>query len=194
MHKYAGLALVALCGLLLCVGAARWLDGRIEAQRQAAAERALLDLLPPGSYDNHPLRRPIALAAGGLLDNREARPAYLATLGGRSVAVVLPVAAQGYEGRIELRVAIDRDARLVGARVLAQRETAGLADLERQGAWLRDFLGRTSADDWRLRAEGGRVDQIAGATLTSKAVSQALQRALRFFDAHRERLLAGETP
>ena len=44
-------------------------------------------------------------------------------------------------------------------------------------------------DSASLRADGGSIDQISGATVTSRAVTDALQRALRFFDAERERLL-----
>ena len=43
--------------------------------------------------------------------------------------------------------------------------------------------------EWRVRADGGGFDQIAGATLTSRAVLAATQQGLRYFDSHREHLL-----
>ena len=164
---------------------------RIEQQRQAAAERALLDLLPAGSYDNRPLQQPIALAAGGLLGNARAEPGYLASLQGRPSAILLPVTGKGYEGPIRLLVAISPDGRLLASKVLQQQETPGLADLldSPRRHWLATFAGKSLAMDWTLRADGGQIDQIAGATVTSRTVSDALQRALRFFDAERERLL-----
>lgn len=185
------LLLIALLGAGLLAALQHFAAPRIEQQRQAAAERALLDLLPAGSYDNRPLQQPIALAAGGLLGNGRAEQGYQASLNGQPSAVLLPVSARGYEGPIQLLVAITPDGRLLASKVLQQQETPGLADLlapERVN-WLRSLDGKSLAADWSLRADGGRIDQIAGATVTSRAVTDALQRALRFFDAERERLL-----
>lgn len=170
----------------------------IDAQRQAAAERALLDLLPPALYDNQPLANPLPLAAG-LLENPGPASSYLATLGGRPSAVLLPVSAEGYSGRISLLVAISPDGRLISSKVLQHRETAGLGELieRRRSPWLSGFDGMALSDDparWALRDEGGAVDQISGATVTSRAVRDALQRSLRYFDSHRAQLLGGHVP
>ena len=185
------LLLIALLGAGLLALLQHFAAPRIEQQRQAAAERALLDLLPAGSYDNRPLQQPIALAAGGLLGNGRAEQGYQASLNGQPSAVLLPVSARGYEGPIQLLVAITPDGRLLASKVLQQQETPGLADLlaPERISWLRSLDGKSLAADWSLNADGGRIDQIAGATVTSRAVTDALQRALRFFDAERERLL-----
>ncbi len=185
------LLLIALLGAGLLALLQHFAAPRIEQQRQAAAERALLDLLPAGSYDNRPLQQPIALAAGGLLGNGRAEQGYLASLNGRPSTVLLPVSARGYEGPIQLLVAITPDGRLLASKVLQQQETPGLADLlaPERVSWLRSLDGKSLAADWSLNADGGRIDQIAGATVTSRAVTDALQRALRFFDAEREQLL-----
>jgi electron transport complex protein RnfG len=196
MKRSAALLLVlALCGAALLAMLQHFAAPRIEAQRQLAAERALLDLLPAGSYDNRPLQHPIALPAGGLLDNAHAEQGYLASLNGQPSAVLLPVTGKGYEGPIRLLVAVTPDGQLLASKVLQQQETPGLADLlaPERASWLRGFDGKTLGADavaWTLRTDQGQVDQIAGATVTSRAVTDALQRALRFFDAERQRLLA----
>lgn len=198
MKRSAALLLaIALCGAALLATLQYFAAPRIEQQRQAAAERALLDLLPAGSYDNRPLQSPIALPAGGLLANARAEQGYLASLNGQPSAVLLPVTGKGYEGPIRLLVAISPDGQLLASKVLQQQETPGLADLlaSERAAWLHGFAGKTLNDDaatWTLRADQGQVDQIAGATITSRAVTDALQRALRFFDAERERLLEAQ--
>jgi electron transport complex protein RnfG len=199
VRNAATLALIALLGGALLIVLQQLAAPRIEQQRQAAAERALLDLLPAGSYDNRPLSQPIALPAGGLLSNASAESAYQASLGGQLKAVLLPVTAHGYEGPIELLVAISVDGRLLGSKVLQQQETPGLGDLiERQRSpWLQGFDGKALSDDdasWTLRADNGQFDQIAGATVTSRAVKDALQRALRFFDEQRDYLLKARQP
>lgn len=198
-RQVATLLLIALLGGGLLMLLQQLAAPRIEQQRQAAAERALLDLLPAGSYDNRPLSQPIALPAGGLLGNPSAASAYQASLDGQLNAVLLPATARGYEGPIRLLVAISVDGRLLGSKVLQQQETPGLGDaIERQRSpWLQGFDGKALADGeagWTLRADGGQFDQIAGATVTSRAVKDTLQRALRFFDEQRDYLLKARQP
>ncbi|MNQ67760.1 Electron transport complex protein RnfG [compost metagenome] len=197
--KGRGLAILLLLagfGLAMLVAADRLLGERIEAGRQVAAERALLDLLPAGSYDNHPLAHPIALPASELLGNPP--QAWLATREGAPVAVLLPATAKGYEGPIQLLLAIRPDGRLLAIKVLAHRETPGIGDRiePARSAWLQILDGASLANhpeaEWRVKADNGQFDQIAGATITSRAVVSATQRALQFFDGHR-RLLLGES-
>jgi electron transport complex protein RnfG len=188
------LLLIALLGAALLATLQHFAAPHIEQQRQAAAERTLIDLLPAGSYDNRPLQQPIALPSGGLLGNARAEPGYLARLNGQPSAVLLPVSAKGYEGPIRLLVAISADGRLLASKVLQQQETPGLADLlaPERARWLSGFADKTLTTDWTLRADGGQIDQIAGATVTSRVVADALQRALRYFDAEHERLLEAQ--
>ncbi|MGE8359521.1 RnfABCDGE type electron transport complex subunit G [Pseudomonas sp.] len=188
------LLLIALLGGGLLIALQQVAAPAIEQQHQAAAERKLLDLLPTGSYDNHPLRQPIPLPAGGLLGTGQPAEAYQARLDGQLTAVLLPVQAKGYEGPILLLVAIAPDGRLIANKVLQHRETPGLGDLiePQRSPWLLGFEGKSLTDSptsWTLRAEGGQLDQIAGATVTSRSTTDALQRALRFFEAQRPHLL-----
>lgn len=198
LRQIAVLVLLALLGGGLLAALHYPAAPRIEVQRQLAAERELLDLLPTALYDNRPLSYPIALPADGLLGNRTPQAGYLATLAGRPSAVLLPATARGYEGDIQLLVAISADGSLIASKVLQQRETPGLGDLilPARSPWLGGFAGKALSDNaasWKLRADGGEFDQIAGATITSRAVSDALQRSLRFFDDQRGYLL-GEQP
>lgn len=194
MRQALTLSLIILISAGVLAALQHWATPRIEQQRLEAAERSLLDLLAPGSYDNHPLRQPITLPAGSLLGNTQSAQAYQARLGDQLSAVLLPVHAKGYEGPILLLVAISPDGRLIASKVLEQRETPGLGDLieHHRSPWLQGFDGKSLADapaTWTLRAEGGQFDQIAGATVTSRGVTDALQRALRFFEEEHPRLL-----
>jgi electron transport complex protein RnfG len=138
------LLLIALVGAGLLAVFQHFAAPRIEQQRQAAAERTLLDLLPAGSYDNHPLARPIALPASELLGNPPPTQAWLATREGVPVAVLLPATAKGYEGPIQLLLAIRPDGRLLATKVLAHRETPGIGDRiePARSAWLHHFPRR----------------------------------------------------
>lgn len=190
---------VAILALLIGLGvAASYFTqirtaGRIEAQQQAIANRTLLDVLPLDQYDNQPLAQPVvaapvALAHSSLLNG------YLATRAGHPTAVLLRSQTLGYEGSIELLIAIDPQGRLLGVKTLRQSETPGLgaAIAGWPNAWLHTFNGksRQAPDDkgWALKKDQGQFDQLAGATVTSRAVIEAVHDALRYFDEHKTHL------
>lgn len=167
---------------------------RIALAERAAKNRALSELLPSGSYDNH-LQDTLRRLHDPLLGNLTASPAYTATLAGKPVAVILQVRApDGYSGSIDLLVAILADGRLAGVRVLRHKETPGLGDKIElaKSAWIESFAGKSlgnPADGWAVKKDGGQFDQFAGATITPRAVVKAVHQALQYFDAHRAELL-----
>ena len=124
---------------------------------------------------------------------------YLATKAGQPSAVLLRSQTLGYAGSIDLLIAIDANGKLLGVKTLKQSETPGLggAIADWPNAWLQVFSGksRTEPGDngWALKKDQGQFDQIAGATITSRAVINAIHDALRYFDEHRQQLI-GSSP
>lgn len=190
----ATLALLAGLGIGLTYLAQHNSAPRIAAEQRLIDSRNLLDLLAPGSYDNQPLEQPLSLEST-TLTNSTLIGGYLATKAGRPYAVLLRSQSVGYAGTIELLIAIEENGRLVGVKTLKQSETPGLGGriAEWPNAWLELFSGksRNTPDDkgWALKKDQGQFDQIAGATITSRAVINAIHDALRYFDEHREQLL-----
>ena len=199
MKTTRSLVLLALLGLL-GIGATLWLQHaatpRIEAEQHALQARRLLDVLPAGSYDNHPLDQRLPLG-DVQLSNSRLLDGYLATRNDQPSAVLLRSQVSGYAGPIELLIAIDSQGRLLGSKTLRQDETPGLGAriAEWPNAWLQVFSGKSRDDPgdaaWALKKDHGQFDQIAGATITSRAVISALHDALRYFDEHHEQLLPG---
>jgi electron transport complex protein RnfG len=168
---------------------------RIAAAEREAQVRALAEILPAGSYDNHLLDNRIELNAPEL-GHRSPQSAYLALKGGQPSALILPVTApDGYSGAIHLLVGIFADGRLAGVRVLGHRETPGLGDKIElaKSDWIRSFEGKSlsdpNEDGWAVKKDRGDFDQFAGATITPRAVVKAVHGALRYFDKHRAQLL-----
>ncbi len=171
---------------------------RIQAVERAAQVRALGEILPTGSYDNHLLDDSV-LVQDRLLGNRSPLPAYIAIKDGRPSAVILQaIAPDGYSGAIHLLVGIHADGRVAGVRVIGHRETPGLGDKIElaKSPWIRSFDGKSltnpAADGWAVKKDRGEFDQFAGATITPRAVVGAVHRALQYFDAHKAELLAAE--
>lgn len=168
---------------------------RIAAAEREAQVRALAEILPAGSYDNHLLDNRIELNAPEL-GHRSPQSAYLALKGEQPSALILPVTApDGYSGAIHLLVGIFADGRLAGVRVLGHRETPGLGDKIElaKSDWIRSFEGKSlnnpGEDGWAVKKDRGEFDQFAGATITPRAVVKAVHGALRYFDKHRAQLL-----
>ncbi len=171
---------------------------RIQAAERAAQVRALGEILPTGSYDNHLLDDSV-LVQDRLLGNRSPLPAYIAIKDGRPSAVILQaIAPDGYSGAIHLLVGIHADGRVAGVRVIGHRETPGLGDKIElaKSPWIRSFEGKSltnpAADGWAVKKDRGEFDQFAGATITPRAVVGAVHRALQYFDAHKAELLTAE--
>lgn len=186
--------LVAISGI-----AATYLLARASAPQIAAAQHLLdsrkwLDMLAPESYDNQPLQQPLSLIDTRLAHS-QLSAGYRATRNGKPVAILLRSQTQGYVGAIELLIVIEPNGRLLAVKTLEQRETPGLGGhlADRPNAWLQAFAGKSSDAGWALKNDQGPFDQIAGATITSRAVINAVHDALRYFDEHRAALLGNGT-
>lgn len=162
---------------------------RFATEQRASESQRLLDMLPAGSYDNLPLEQPLAVTDVEL-ESSTLLAGYLATFKGIPRAVVLRSRVSGYEAAIELLIAIDSHGRLIGVKTLKQAETPGLGAViaARPNPWLARFSGKSlnepNASGWALKKDQGQFDQLAGATITSRAVINAVHQALRYFDQH----------
>ena len=169
---------------------------RIAAEQQRMQMRALNEILPDDQHDNDLLQDSFSIADQALLRLPEPATAWRARQQSDVIAVILPVATlEGYSGRIDLLVGIRADGELAGVRVVNHRETPGLGDkLEvSKSNWIFSFDGKSlsvpAPGGWAVRKDGGDFDQFTGATITPRAVVQAVRNALLYFEQHRNELL-----
>jgi electron transport complex protein RnfG len=104
-----------------------------------------------------------------------------------SSAVILPVVTrQGYNGKIHLLIGIDEHQRISGVRVTQHQETPGLGDdIERSRSdWITRFNGlrldSLPPEGWAVAKDGGHFDAFTGATITPRAVVNAVHKALQY--------------
>lgn len=172
----------------------------IIAESEKQAKLALIgQILPKNLYDNDILHEVRELPPAAGLGNKEATPLYVATLGGQPAAAVFEaVAPDGYAGRIKLLVAVRADGELSGVRVVDHRETPGLGDyiVIAKDNWITRFdglsLAKTSAQDWKVKKDGGKFEHRSGATVTPRAIVKAVHKALLYVDGNRERFFAAQ--
>lgn len=145
-----------------------------EAQQKVLAE-AMAAVLPP--FDNEISADTVTI--GG----HRVYPAYE---GGNFVgAAVETWSDNGFGGRIVLIAGFDADGSLHGYRVLSHAETPGLG--AKMDTWFcapeghRSVLGTTSS--LSVAADGGSVDAITGATITSRAFLEAINAARGVFES-----------
>ncbi|WP_210668335.1 RnfABCDGE type electron transport complex subunit G [Pseudomonas protegens] len=172
----------------------QWTSTAVASAEKQLQSRQRLAVLPEGSYDNQPLDTPLAMPAAQRPNSR-ILAAYRATRAGEPTAIILITQAQGYAGPIVLSIAIGTDGRLIGSQVVEQQETPGLGARlgDPQVHWLGQFANRQLGDHWALKRDHGDFDQLAGATVTSRAVITALQESLSYFDEQRNLLLEAPT-
>lgn len=171
---------------------------QIAAEQLLADNRKLLDVLPTDSYDNQPLEQPLTLTEMSL-SHSTLTAGFRATRNGQTVAVLLRNQTEGYAAAIELLIAIDTNGKLLGVKTLKQNETPALGGPigDWPNHWLQAFTGKSRGEPndagWALKKDQGQFDQMAGATITSRAAINAIHDALRYFDEHRSALL-GSAP
>ncbi len=189
---------------ILGVGIVAFMHGQtgplIAEQARAALGQRLAAVLP-GGYDNDPAGEARMLPADPLLGGKGPSALYVARRAGRVRGLAFEVVApNGYSGTIQLLVGMDREGRLAGVRVLAHKETPGLGDPieEARSGWIHGFAGKTLGDPgpkgWAVKKDGGVFDQFTGATITPRAVVQAVHKTLRYFEQHRAELLGEDAP
>ena len=181
------LAWFVLCALGVILITQHLTQERISKNEANWNQQVLLTLLEGVAYDNEP-------AQERLPNTDSALPSpYLARFEGRITARIWPVASDnGYNGPIKILVALNAHGQILNLAVTSHQETPGLGDLieAQKSDWSRQFIGRSLADRWSLRQEGGDFDALTRATVSSKAMIKGLFRALQ----HQSRALVQSAP
>ena len=184
----AGLTLggFALFGVVL-LGGVQWLTkGAIAENARQRNLQQLHEIISPDAFDNDLLASKLErrINISGLADTVNI---YTAQKGETQVARVYGVTSlEGYSGAIKLLVGVNsQDKSLLGVRVTAHKETPGLGDkIETKKAdWIFQFVGKSlqnpTLKQWKVKKDGGAFDQFTGATITPRAVVNALRETLK---------------
>jgi len=102
---------------------------------------------------------------------------YTATKGNEIIAYIIPAESKGYAGPVKLLVAVTPDNKVIKYTIIESKETPGLGDKAAQPQFADQFAGRT-ADELQVNKDGGTIQAISGATITSRAVTKAVKNAV----------------
>jgi electron transport complex protein RnfG len=103
---------------------------------------------------------------------------------GENVGIVFRVFPQGYAGPIPITVGLDNDDRITGIRVASAAEglseTPGLGAKITQPGFTEQFKGKTAADVV-LEQDGGSIEAITAATISSRAVAAGVKKGIEMY-------------
>jgi electron transport complex protein RnfG len=192
LKSAAALGFVAVIGTSLLTGVDALTADRIAAQERRVILEQLGQIIPR-EYDNSLLEDRMVFSDENHFPKGQLVTAYRARLNNKPVAVVLKFnAVSGYNGKIALLAGINFDGTLRGVRVISHKETPGLGDAieVEKSNWINDFEGKSlkkpESSLWAVKRDGGSFDQFTGATITPRAVVDAVKLALEYFETNRQ--------
>ncbi|MCP5014040.1 MAG: electron transport complex subunit RsxG [Ketobacter sp.] len=191
------LGLFAIITTGMVVATANLTKDKIAEEKQNALKRSLLEVMPKDRLNNDLLEDSLELQADKLLGTAEPKSAYVAKLSQEPAGIIMQVVApEGYGGSINLLVGIGIAGDITGVRVIPPHfETPGLGDAVdiQKSDWITSFNGKSLANlgekGWKVKKDGGKFDAFTGATITPRAVVDAVHKALLYFDQHHSELL-----
>ncbi|PIE00382.1 MAG: electron transport complex subunit RsxG [Thiothrix nivea] len=169
---------------------------QIRENERLALLRQINLLVAPEHYNNDPLADRVTLAAD-TMNSAEPVTVYRARQDQQPVAAIyVTTSPDGYSGKVRMVVGINADQSLAGVRVISHQETPGLGDRidAAKDDWILEFTGKSlqnpSLDGWAVKKDGGQFDQFTGATITARAVVNAVRATLLWSQAHQAHLYA----
>ena len=159
-----------------CVGAVNMITEQAIADAKARATQAALEAVLPA------FERTVTWDA-------EAEGLQLkvstALTGGKAVGfAVETLSKNGFGGTVRLMVGFDTEGRILNINVLEQTETPGLGTkmCDEGNPLLASFKDKMAADvNMTVRKDGGDVDALTAATISSRAYAEAVARAYEAF-------------
>ncbi len=125
-------------------------EDKIREAEKAETERALSEIFPSAEF----------IGENGY---------YKAMKNGEFIGYAAIVEGKGYGGTIKMAIGICLDETIKRVRVISQSETPGLGSRVAEDEFLIQFEGK-NLEELKLRGEGGEIDAITGATISSDAV------------------------
>lgn len=112
--------------------------------------------------------------------------AQKAVLNGDENGTAVKVAVDGFGGKMIVMVGFAQDGTILGYKILEHQETPGLGD---KATWwfkktdkpAQNIIGRQATGQFRVSKDGGEVDAITAATISSRAFLKAINDAYAEF-------------
>lgn len=188
------LFIFALTGTLILALIHAATADKIKENERLALLKQVNTLVTPQRYNNDPLHDQVTLAAD-TMNSAAPVTVYRARRDEQpEAAIYVTTSPNGYSGKIRMVVGINADQSLAGVRVVSHDETPGLGDRidAAKDDWILEFAGKSlqnpTLEGWAVKKDGGQFDQFTGATITARAVVNAVRSTLLWSQENQSRL------
>lgn len=162
------IALISAAALAFTYGQTKPILDEQARQKQI---QAVSDVIP-GAFDNEPTAEAITV------DGFEGVEIYPAKEGGALIGTAVRTSSsEGYGGTVTIMVGFDPQGEITGTTVLAHTETPGLGAKMTERSFREQFVGMAADGGIAVEKDGGGVDAITAATISSRAFCDAINRA-----------------
>ena len=156
----------------------------IQKQKEEALQNSLTEVLPGNSGGvfvlSNELKNQAPAEIQGLFGD-----IYIAKSGtdGGTTGLVVTVLPRGYASPIMLLVGMDATGSLTGIRVISQSETPGVGSKISEPEFYAQeaFADQTVSNDLKVTKDGGNIDAVTGATVSSRAVLRGVNAAFELY-------------
>lgn len=138
---------------------------RIEKQKESEKMEALEEVMPDATrFDTD------------TVPNR-----WVAYKGEQKIGLAIETSVQGYSGPIRLIIGVDKNKKITKVRIIEQNETPGLGAKIKEKNFLNQFKGKCEFEIILKKdnPQNGKIDAISGATISSRAVTNAIREAMK---------------
>jgi H+/Na+-translocating ferredoxin:NAD+ oxidoreductase subunit G len=108
---------------------------------------------------------------------------FVGVMDGKPNAVAFESSGKGFGGDVNIMVGVDLDTdKILGVGVTTHSETPGMGSRAKSDpAFVSQFKGQALEQVFKVKKDGGQVDALSGATITSRAVTFGVTEAGKMY-------------
>ena len=116
---------------------------------------------------------------------------------GKVTGAVFKVSPKGFGGLINTMVGVNNQGRVIYYKILSLSETPGLGSKltsEKFSNGLKDLIENNASPIFKVKKDGGDVDAVTAATISSRAFCSGLNEALENYNILKDQILSSKLP
>ncbi|MDR1018056.1 MAG: RnfABCDGE type electron transport complex subunit G [Lachnospiraceae bacterium] len=174
----------------ICLGFVYQITKDPIAKAEDAAKRAAWqEVFPKASasdFKEEKLDTKAAKSAIKKMDVNAEIDEVVAVAGGKTGYIITTTDKDGYGGDIKITVGITADKKVSGISILSISETAGLGMRATEPSFYNQYKDKSATEKFVVQKDysgsGQAIDQLSGATITSRAVTGAVNAAVGYYE------------
>lgn len=167
--------ITAIAGLLLGVAYESTKD--IIAEKKEAVNQAAYKEVLPEATELSRMELPEGVSENIIEVYEDANAGY-----------AIKVMGSGYGGDMEMAMGLTREGEIVAIKIISSSETAGLGQKASDESFKGQYTGKDASMVLEVTkqdaAADNQIEAISGATITSNAVTEAINEGLAFYNEH----------